>query len=128
MVFGDGGAGDRDTLYIAAGPSGTSIFGAISDNTDVPHPTSHWSGHPLPQRYIRERPQLFSSWQLLQKISEGCFHSHASASISASPAAKSQLAEFAARIEVAAKQRSWFSSASPLSVAGSPDSAAAALA
>lgn len=35
MVFGDGVAGDRNTLYIAAGlsGSGTGVFGAISDNT-----------------------------------------------------------------------------------------------
>lgn len=35
MVFGDGAAGDRDTLYIAAGLSGdaTGVFGAITDNT-----------------------------------------------------------------------------------------------
>jgi uncharacterized protein (TIGR03118 family) len=34
MVFGDGVAGDRDTLYIAAGLSGaaTGVFGAIADN------------------------------------------------------------------------------------------------
>ena len=33
MVFGDGSAGDRDALYITAGQSGASVFGAISDNT-----------------------------------------------------------------------------------------------
>ena len=35
MVFGDGAAGDRNTLYIAAGLSGagTGVFGAIADNT-----------------------------------------------------------------------------------------------
>lgn len=33
MVFGDGVAGERDTLYIAAGLSGASLFGAISENT-----------------------------------------------------------------------------------------------
>ena len=35
MVFGDGVAGDRNTLYIAAGLSGagTGVFGAIVDNT-----------------------------------------------------------------------------------------------
>jgi uncharacterized protein (TIGR03118 family) len=33
MVFGDGVAGERNTLYIASGLSGASLFGAISDNT-----------------------------------------------------------------------------------------------
>jgi uncharacterized protein (TIGR03118 family) len=32
MIFGDGVAGDRNTLYIAAGPSEASVFGAISYN------------------------------------------------------------------------------------------------
>ena len=33
MVFGDGVAGDQNTLYITAGLSGTGILGAIADNT-----------------------------------------------------------------------------------------------